>query len=262
MVTPVRTAHAGCVGYLAVCVSLGDPPLEISREFPSALLKFMSVGYESPCVLRNAPVRWGFRFSSSRVFGTRPTCLARRIATEIKQRLRSRLLLPLSLSRAFLPSPPPWLALALTPGLRRRYHKPARSGSSATNVCPFGARCFYAHLDEDGNDVKDRTPPPPPASSRRTCPYLRGGRGRGSSRGGARGGGGGRMGRDHGYGARGGGGLDDLQLLYPFEEEEEGEEGEEGEVVGCTRCRLACRPLAMLSSFYRCGWGRPACSSS
>eukprot|EP00752_Nemacystus_decipiens_P006422 g5785.t1 len=107
-----------------------------------------------------------------------------------------------------------------------KYHKPARSGgngsSSGTNVCPFGARCFYAHLDENGNDVKDRTPAPP-ASSRRSCPYLRGGGGGGGGRGGARGGGGGgrgRAGRGHGLGASGEQGLDDLQLLYPFEVEE------------------------------------------
>eukprot|EP00903_Cladosiphon_okamuranus_P012561 g11761.t1 len=109
-----------------------------------------------------------------------------------------------------------------------KYHKPARSGSnggsrssssSGTNVCPFGARCFYAHLDENGNDVKDRTPSAPPASARRTCPYLRGGGRGGSSRGGVSvgGGGGGRAGRESGSG---GGELDDLHFFYPFEGEE------------------------------------------
>lgn len=129
------------------------------------------------------------------------------------------------------PSSPP--ALLLSPHPDHRYHKPARSGSnggsrssggsnsSGSNVCPFGARCFYAHLDENGNDVKDRTPPAPPPSSRRTCPYLRGGEGGGGSRGGARGGGGGRAGRVHGFGASGGGGLDDLHFFYPFEGEGE-----------------------------------------
>lgn len=129
------------------------------------------------------------------------------------------------------------LLLSSSPASHHRYHKPARSGSNggggsstsrSTSVCPFGARCFYAHLDENGNDVKDRTPPAQPASSRRTCPYLRGGGGRGGSRGGARGGargggggGGGRAGQEHGFGEIGGEALDHLHLLYPFEGEGE-----------------------------------------
>ena len=37
---------------------------------------------------------------------------------------------------------------------RNRYHKADRSA-----VCPFGVRCFYAHLDKNGRDVKNRPPP-------------------------------------------------------------------------------------------------------
>ncbi|CAN0428998.1 unnamed protein product, partial [Ascophyllum nodosum] len=35
-----------------------------------------------------------------------------------------------------------------------KYHKADRSA-----VCPFGVRCFYAHLDKNGRDVKNRPPP-------------------------------------------------------------------------------------------------------
>ncbi|CAN0569740.1 unnamed protein product, partial [Ectocarpus sp. 12 AP-2014] len=32
-----------------------------------------------------------------------------------------------------------------------KYHKPGNaSGGGTTTVCPFGSRCFYAHLDENG----------------------------------------------------------------------------------------------------------------
>ncbi|CAM9870447.1 unnamed protein product, partial [Discosporangium mesarthrocarpum] len=46
-----------------------------------------------------------------------------------------------------------------------KYHR-----SDGSNTCPFGRRCFYAHLDADGVDVKDKLPPPNPL--RRSCPYL------------------------------------------------------------------------------------------
>ncbi|CAM9799549.1 unnamed protein product [Scytosiphon promiscuus] len=83
-----------------------------------------------------------------------------------------------------------------------KYHKPESSrgsGSGNVNICPFGARCFYAHLDEHGNDVKDKTPPAASAPMRRTCPYLAG---RGGGGGGGGGGGSGRASR--GSGRRGG----------------------------------------------------------
>ncbi|CAN0140210.1 unnamed protein product, partial [Ascophyllum nodosum] len=35
-----------------------------------------------------------------------------------------------------------------------KYHKADRSA-----VCPFGVRCFYAHLDKNGRDVKNQPPP-------------------------------------------------------------------------------------------------------
>lgn len=89
-----------------------------------------------------------------------------------------------------------------------RYHKPDNS-----SVCPFGARCFYAHLDAHGNDVKDRpTPPPPQGAPRRSCPYLRVGGARGGGRGGG-GGGAGHRGMGHGGGRES---FDNLRQLYSF----------------------------------------------
>ncbi|CAB1098491.1 unnamed protein product [Ectocarpus sp. CCAP 1310/34] len=111
-----------------------------------------------------------------------------------------------------------------------KYHKPGNaSGGGTTTVCPFGSRCFYAHLDEHGNDVKDRATPAAPAPLRRTCPYLRAGGGGGGSAGASRGGGanrgGGRSGgrggtgagerAGHGHGASGRV-FSDIHVLYPF----------------------------------------------
>lgn len=48
-----------------------------------------------------------------------------------------------------------------------KYHK-----ADGSNSCPFGSKCFYAHLDETGVDVKDRAAPPAAAAPRRACPYM------------------------------------------------------------------------------------------
>lgn len=100
-----------------------------------------------------------------------------------------------------------------------RYHK-----SDSSNVCPFGARCFYAHLDANGADVKNRpAPPPPQGPPRRSCPYLRGEGARGAGRGpgvGGTGGGHGHRGMGHGHGA-GVDRLNNLRNLYTFEFEGE-----------------------------------------
>ncbi|CAM9375317.1 unnamed protein product [Choristocarpus tenellus] len=45
------------------------------------------------------------------------------------------------------------------------YHRP-----DGSNTCPFGKRCFYAHLDAEGNDVKDSQPAP--TLSRRSFPHV------------------------------------------------------------------------------------------